>query len=100
MNGEWLIVPGKFSSPILFEYGLIRKEILQMKTRANTKGQIVIPAALRRKYGIKEGTRIIISDNGDSVVLKPMTEQYLKKLQGSLKGKGGLKFLIDERRRD
>ncbi len=32
--------------------------------------------------------------------LKPVTEQYLKNLQGSLKGKGGLKVLIDERRKD
>jgi AbrB family looped-hinge helix DNA binding protein len=68
-----------------------------MKIRANAKGQIIIPAILRRKYGIKVGTRIVISDNGDSIVLKPITEAYLKKLQGSLKGKGALKTLLDER---
>ncbi len=78
-------------------YGLIGKEILPMKIRANTKGQIVIPASLRRKYGIIEGTRIMITDNGNTIVLKPITEQYLKKLQGSLKGKGGLKILLHER---
>jgi len=68
-----------------------------METHSTTKGQIVIPAILRRKYGIKEGTRIIISDNGDSITLKPVTDEYLKRLQGSLKGKGALKVLIDER---
>ena len=67
-----------------------------METRANAKGQIVIPAILRRKYGIKEGTRIVISDSGDSIVLKPITEKYLKKLQGSLKGTGALKILLNE----
>ena len=71
-----------------------------MKTYATVKGQIVIPAALRRKYGIKNGTKIIVTDNGDSISLKPVTEQYLKNLQGSLKGKGGLKTLMDERRKD
>ncbi len=71
-----------------------------METYATVKGQIVIPAALRRKYGIKNGTKIIVLDNGDSITLKPMTEQYLKNLQGSLKGKGGLKVLIQERRKD
>jgi len=71
-----------------------------METYATVKGQIVIPAALRRKYGIKNGTKIIVLDNGDSITLKPMTEQYLKNLQGSLKGKGGLKVLIEERRKD
>ncbi len=69
-----------------------------METHLTAKGQIVIPAILRRKYGIKSGTRIVITDNGDSIVLKPMTEQYFKKLQGSLKGKGALKMLMNEKR--
>jgi AbrB family looped-hinge helix DNA binding protein len=71
-----------------------------METYATIKGQIVIPAALRRKYGIKSGTKIIVTDAGDGIVLKPVTEQYLKSLQGSLKGKGGLKILLAERAKD
>jgi AbrB family looped-hinge helix DNA binding protein len=71
-----------------------------METRVNSKGQIVIPAALRHKYGIKEGTKIILTDNGDSITLKPITEQHLRSLRGSLKGKGLLKALIEERRKD
>ena len=71
-----------------------------MKTQVTARGQIVIPVALRRKYGIKKGTRIIVTDNRDAIVLKPVTEQYLKNLQGSLKGKGGFKALLYERRKD
>lgn len=71
-----------------------------METYATTKGQIVIPASLRRKYGIKVGTKIIVMDNGEEIILRPVNEQYLKKLQGSLKGTGALKVLMDERRRD
>lgn len=71
-----------------------------METHANKKGQIVIPSILRKKYGIKEGTRIILLDKGDSIVLKPITDQRLRKLQGSLKGTGILKALIKERRND
>ena len=71
-----------------------------METYATVKGQIVIPASLRRKYGIKNGTKIIVTDIGDAIVLKPVTEQYLKNLQGSLKGRGGLKVLVEERRKD
>lgn len=71
-----------------------------METHTTVKGQIVIPAALRKKYGIKNGTRIIISDMGDAILLKPVTEQYLRTLQGSLKGKGVLKALMEERRKD
>lgn len=71
-----------------------------METYATVKGQIVIPATLRRKYGIKNGTKIIVTDVGDAIVLKPVTEQYLRNLQGSLKGKGGLKTLMNERLKD
>ena len=71
-----------------------------METYATVKGQVVIPAALRRKYGIKKGTKLIVTDTGDGIVLKPVTEQYLKNLQGSLKGKGGLKVLVEERSKD
>lgn len=71
-----------------------------METYATVKGQIVIPAELRRKYGIKNGTKIIVTDVGDAILLKPITEQYLKNLQGSLKGKGGLKAMVEERRKD
>jgi len=71
-----------------------------METYVTVKGQIVIPASLRRKYGIKDGTKIIITDIGDAIVLKPVTEQYLRNLQGSLKGKGGLKVMLEERAKD
>ncbi len=71
-----------------------------METRATTKGQIVIPVALRKKYGIKDGTKIIVTDTGGAIELKPITEEYLKSLQGSLKGGSALKVLLDERRQD
>ena len=71
-----------------------------METYATVKGQVVIPAALRRKYGIKKGTKLIVTDTEDGIVLKPVTEQYLKNLQGSLKGQGGLKVLLEERSKD
>ena len=71
-----------------------------METYTTVKGQIVIPAALRRKYGIKKGTKIIVTDGGNSIILKPLTEQYLRNLQGSLKGKGALQALVDGRRED
>ena len=71
-----------------------------MEITTTVKGQIVIPATLRRKYGIKAGTKITVIDTGDAIVLKPVTEVSLKRLQGSLKGKGVLKSLLEERRKD
>jgi AbrB family looped-hinge helix DNA binding protein len=71
-----------------------------METYATVKGQIVIPAKLRRKYGIKAGTKINVIDTGEAILLKPVTEESLKRLQGRLKGKGVLKALLEERRKD
>jgi AbrB family looped-hinge helix DNA binding protein len=71
-----------------------------METYATVKGQIVIPAELRRKYRIKAGTKIKVIDTGEAILLKPVTEESLKQLQGRLKGKGVLKSLLEERRKD
>ncbi len=71
-----------------------------MKTYVTVKGQIVIPAELRRKYRIKAGTKIYVIDTGEAILLKPVTEESLKRLQGRLRGKGVLKSLLEERRKD
>ena len=71
-----------------------------METYATVKGQIVIPVDLRRKYGITAGTKISITDNGEAIILKPVNEESLKRLQGVLKGKGVLKALMEERLED
>ena len=68
-----------------------------MKITVTAKGQITIPAELRRKYGIEPGTKISISDDGTSIILTPVNEDLIKKLRGSLKGKGLLKALMEDR---
>ena len=34
------------------------------------KGQVTVPIELRRKYGIKEGMKIIVEDSSAGIVLK------------------------------
>lgn len=63
-----------------------------------TKGQIVIPARIRQKYGIKKGTRLCIEEHGDELILKPLTPEYLDKVAGVLKGPDSLsQKLLQER---
>ncbi len=71
-----------------------------METYATVKGQVVIPAELRRKYGIEAGTKLAVIDTGDAILLKPVNEASLRRLQGRLKGQGVLSALLAERRRD
>jgi AbrB family looped-hinge helix DNA binding protein len=75
------------------------------ETRATEKGQIVIPAALRKKFGIKKGTRIQVYEEGDHIVLNPLSPQLIRqkieRLYGSAKGGPSLtKELEAERARD
>ena len=73
-----------------------------METTATVKGQIVIPSSIRRKFEIKEGTRITIEvdEEGRSIILTPITRDYINKLRGKFKGKGLMKELTEEKKRE
>jgi AbrB family looped-hinge helix DNA binding protein len=73
-----------------------------VETTATAKGQIVIPSSLRKKLGIKEGTRIQIELNEDAgeIVLKPITREFVHSLRGKFKGRGLLKALMAEKKKE
>jgi AbrB family looped-hinge helix DNA binding protein len=71
-----------------------------MEIHVSSKGQIVIPAELRRKYAIKAGTKVEIFDDGEQIILRPVTPEYIRSLRGSLKGGDALKVLTEERRKE
>jgi AbrB family looped-hinge helix DNA binding protein len=73
-----------------------------METIATTKGQVVIPASVRRKLGITNGTRIMVEldEENAQIILRPITREYIHSLRGRLKGKGLLKELAVEKARE
>ena len=71
-----------------------------METVATKKGQIVIPVELRRKYDIQAGTRLEITDDGEQIILRPITAKYVRSLRGSLRGRSALQALAEERLAD
>lgn len=73
-----------------------------METIATKKGQIVIPSKIRRQFDIKEGTRIQIDvdEKDHSIVLKPITREYINSLRGKFKGKGLMKELMEEKKNE
>jgi len=64
------------------------------------KGQVVIPRWLRQEFDIEEGTRALVYQEGDAIVLRPITPRQIKKLRGSLKGSRVSKALMDDRKRE
>jgi AbrB family looped-hinge helix DNA binding protein len=75
---------------------------VEVETTATSKGQIVIPSSIRRKLGIKEGTRIQIQldEGAKEIILTPITREYIHSLRGKFKGKGLLKALMAEKRKE
>jgi len=73
-----------------------------METTATSKGQIVIPSSIRRKLGIREGTRIQIELKEDEkeIVLRPITRDYIHSLRGKFKGRGLMKAFMAEKKRE
>ena len=73
-----------------------------METTTTTKGQIVIPVEVRRKLGITEGTRIRVEvdEKERLIILKPITRESIARLRGKYRGKGLLKSLMADRKRE
>ena len=61
-----------------------------------SKGQLAIPAKLRRKYNIKKGTRINFIEDGGKIVMQPVTREYIHSFCGIFKLKPGEKPATQE----
>jgi AbrB family looped-hinge helix DNA binding protein len=71
-----------------------------METVVSSKGQVVIPSALRRKYDIKKGTKVEVTDRDGRIVLEPVNRGTIRRLRGILKGTRALEDLMADRARD
>lgn len=71
-----------------------------MEAAVTTKGQIVIPAQIRQRLGIRKGTRLHVEERDGEVVLRPLNREYFQKMSGILKGGGLVKALEESRAED
>jgi AbrB family looped-hinge helix DNA binding protein len=66
-----------------------------------TKGQVVIPARIRRKLGIKLGMKVCFVERGSDILFQPVTKQYIRSMSGMLKSATSVaEELLIERKRD
>ena len=61
-----------------------------------SKGQVVVPARLRRKFGIKPGTRLNFSEEKGRIVVQPVTKEFIDSFCGIFKLKPGEKSAVQE----
>ena len=66
-----------------------------------SKGQLVIPSKLRKKFGIKPGTRVNFLEENDGIKIIPVTPEIIDANKGFL-GTGGklLKALMEEKKKE
>ena len=71
-----------------------------MITRMSERGQIVIPAEIRRSLGLESNQRVDVTVDGGVVCIRPLPPMPLLAAQGRFRGQPLLELLLEERRRD
>ena len=70
-----------------------------LSSTVTSKGQLVIPAELRRRYGIRAGTEVRFhEDPFGGIVLQPINEEFIDRVAGCLKGGNMLETWLQEHR--
>jgi AbrB family looped-hinge helix DNA binding protein len=54
----------------------------------NAKGQVVIPADIRDRFDIKQGTRIAFVEDQGRLFIQPVTDAFIESMRGSLVRRG------------
>ena len=68
---------------------------------STVKGQIVIPAHIRRKRNIRKGTRVKVYEDGKKIIIEPIPDDPIREGRGTLKSRGKvLKSLVADRKRE
>jgi AbrB family looped-hinge helix DNA binding protein len=65
------------------------------------KGQIVIPADLRKKFKIIKGTRVNVYEENNKIIVEPLIEDPVREGRGMLKTRGRiLNALLSDRKKE
>jgi len=66
----------------------------------SVKGQVVIPRRFRKEFEIEEGTRAYVEATPDGILIRPLTQKFIRSLRGSLKGTRAMEVFLAERKRE
>ncbi len=66
-----------------------------MKIRLSSKGQVVLPAGIRRRYQLATGDELELVDAGDHLVLWPAAVDPVTRLRGLLAASAGERSLVE-----
>jgi AbrB family looped-hinge helix DNA binding protein len=64
--------------------------------KITAKGSLTVPSRIRRRFGIKPGTRINFVEEGERIIFQPVTRKYISSFCGIFKQKPGEKSVVQE----
>lgn len=68
-----------------------------MQTKITKRGQTVVPAPIRKRYGIQVGDRLVWLDDGETIKVIPIPSDPVEALRGSGEGENLLAALLRSR---
>ena len=71
-----------------------------MESTVTERGQTAIPAALRKKYGLKAHMKLVWVDTGGGIRVVPVPTDTVKSFRGVFKGLGLTESLLKDRREE
>jgi AbrB family looped-hinge helix DNA binding protein len=72
----------------------------KLETLVSKRGQTVVPAAIRRRYSIREGDRLVWVDDGQVIKVIPVPVDPINVLRGRGRGENLLETLLKYRRQE
>lgn len=71
-----------------------------MQTAVTKRGQTAVPAAIRKRYHIESGGRLVWLDDGETITVVPVPEDPLGALRGRGRGERLTERLLADRALD
>ena len=71
-----------------------------MEATVTVKGQVVIPAQIRRRLGVKQGTRLRVEEQDGAIIMRPIARDYFERMSGILDGPSAVAVLEKSRREE
>lgn len=71
-----------------------------MKTTVSTRGQVSIPAELRKKFHIEPETQVEWIEDGNAIRIIPIPQDPIKAFRGAGRGRYTSEKLVKDRRKE
>jgi AbrB family looped-hinge helix DNA binding protein len=78
----------------------VRNEDIYMKSTVSTRGQVSIPAELRKRFNIESETQLEWIVEGNAIKIIPLPKDPIKAFRGAGLGRYSSEKLIKDRRKE